>query len=447
MASAHLASTVPAASSSLRWRERLIPLSSGPREIRAMDGLRALAALSVLVFHAIVTSSIPTIAFGQDVTWVWFYAESGVDLFFVLSGFLLFLPYARAMLHGRPLPGARQFYRRRALRILPAYWVCLAILVALQLHTYLTPMGIQNVLAHVVLLHDDNYAFNRAIESPFWTLAVEAQFYVVLPLLAFCIARFVGVTRSARRLVLGVFGVILFALSLRELDAVVATLIPRWPPAVASRANVALNLLTGAQGKYLEVFAVGMLCSVIYVFAIEDHRWPRAVVLRAGTILFCCSIAIYLVLAQAVIRLHNLILAPYYLLLRPWDMATICGPLLVGIGYGALVLGVLLGSRAIRAPFEASPVRFVGLISYSLYLWHVPVLRAFKPHFTSAPLLVQSVIALAVGVFVAIPVAYVSYQLVERPFLRRRHRMAAQDAPTSGIHVSPLAHQTSSVIP
>lgn len=435
MTPAHPAPTMPSVSTAPRGRERLLPLTSGPREIRAMDGLRALAALSVLVFHAIVTSSIPTIAFGHDVTWIWFYAESGVDLFFVLSGFLLFLPYARAMLHGRPLPGARQFYRRRALRILPAYWMCLAVLVAFQLHTYLTPMGIQNVLTHVVLLHDDNPAFNRAIESPFWTLAVEAQFYVVLPLLALGIARFVGATRSARRLMLGVLGVILFALSLRELDAVVAMLIPRWPPAVASRANVALMFLTGAQGKYLEVFAVGMLCSVIYVLATEDHRWPRAVALRVGTILFCGSIAIYLVLAQAVISLHNLILAPYYLLLRPWDMVTICGPLLVGLGYGALVLGVLLGSRAVRAPFEAAPVRFIGLISYSLYLWHVPVLRAFKTHFTSAPLLMQSIIALAVGVFVAIPVAYVSYQLVERPFLRRRHRMIAQDAPTAGISI------------
>ena len=47
----------------------------------------------------------------------------------------------------------------------------------------------------------------------------------------------------------------------------------------------------------------------------------------------------------------------------------------------------------------------------------------------------QSIIALAVGVFVAIPVAYVSYQLVERPFLRRRHHMIAQDAPTAGISV------------
>lgn len=424
MALTAMTSTHPNGSS---WRARLLPLSTGPREIRALDGLRALAAMSVLVYHALASTGTPTVLLGHDVTWVWFYTESGVDLFFVLSGFLLFLPYARAMLQGRSLPSARAFYRRRALRILPAYWVCLAVLVLLDLHTYLTPMGLQNILAHVVLLHDDNPAFSRAIEGPFWTLAVEAQFYVVLPLLALGIARLVGRTRSARRLLGGVLGVIVLALALRELDAVVASALPAWPAAVASSANVALNFLTGAQGKYLEVFAVGMLCSVVYILAIEEKRWPRIATVRAGTALLLCSLVIYLVLAQVVIRVHNLILAPYYLVLRPLDVITICGPLMLGVGYGTLVLGVLLGARVVRRPFEAAPVRFVGLISYSLYLWHEPILEAFTPHFATAPLILRDLGALAVGIFVALPVAYVSYQLVERPFLRKRSRMAARN--------------------
>lgn len=426
-------SATPAPAAVRRWWDRLVPLSTGPHEIGAMDGLRAVAALSVLVYHALASTGERTVILGRDVTWMWFYTESGVDLFFVLSGFLLFLPFARAMLHDRPLPSARQFYRRRALRILPAYWACLTILVLLRIHIYLTPVGIQNVLTHIVLLHDDSPAFNRAIQGPFWTLAVEAQFYVVLPLFALCIARFVGTTRSARRLFIGVGGVIVFALAVREVDAVVAMLMPHWPAEIAARANVALLLLTGAQGKYLEVFAVGMLCSVVYILAIEERRWRGATTLWVGTILFCCSIAIYLVLAQVVNRLHNLILAPYYLVLRPWEAATICGPLFLGIGYGALVLGVLLGSRTIRRPFEAAPVRFIGLISYSLYLWHEPILAAFTPHFATAPLVLRDVGALAVGVFVAIPVAYVSYQLVERPFLRRRFRIATQSASSAAI--------------
>ncbi|MGH2517254.1 MAG: acyltransferase family protein, partial [Ktedonobacterales bacterium] len=84
-----LTATVSARADTPRWRERLVPLSTGPHEIRAMDGLRALAALSVLVYHALASTGTPTVILGHDVTWVWFYTESGVDLFFVLSGFLL----------------------------------------------------------------------------------------------------------------------------------------------------------------------------------------------------------------------------------------------------------------------------------------------------------------------------------------------------------------------
>src|SRR5215470_6644912 len=122
----------PAGDLRAAWRARaLLPLSSGPQEIRALDGLRAAAALSVLVYHAIRAITHQVSVFGLDFTFAWYYTQTGVHLFFVLSGFLLFMPYARALVLGRPLPSARQFYRRRALRILPAYYVCLAILVLL----------------------------------------------------------------------------------------------------------------------------------------------------------------------------------------------------------------------------------------------------------------------------------------------------------------------------
>src|SRR5215831_20297932 len=117
----------PAGELRAAWRARaraLLPLSSGPHEIRALDGLRAVAALNVLVYHAIRAITHQVSVFGLDLTFAWYYTQTGVHLFFVLSGFLLFLPCARAMLLARPLPSARQFYRRRALRILPAYYVC-----------------------------------------------------------------------------------------------------------------------------------------------------------------------------------------------------------------------------------------------------------------------------------------------------------------------------------
>src|SRR5579884_4258341 len=93
----------------------LVPLNNGPNEIRALDGLRATAALSVLALHFLSFVNFQLTPLGSATAAFWQYLGTGVELFFVLSGFLLFLPYARAMLHSKPLPSVRGFYRRRAL--------------------------------------------------------------------------------------------------------------------------------------------------------------------------------------------------------------------------------------------------------------------------------------------------------------------------------------------
>ncbi|MGH2503034.1 MAG: acyltransferase family protein, partial [Ktedonobacterales bacterium] len=401
------------------WRRWVRPLGSGQGEIAALDGLRALAALSVLVYHALSIAGAHTVIAGHDLSWMHFYTESGVDLFFTLSGFLLFLPYARAMLDGRALPKAREFYRRRALRILPAYYACLAVLALAQWKTYVTPVGAQNILAHVALLQDIAPAFNRTINGPFWTLAVEWQFYIILPLIAWAVARLSA--GSPRRMLAGVLGVIAVALALREVDALLAIQRGTLPGSLAPWIDLLQRIVIGSQGKYLEVFGVGMLCGLIFTML---KRRPDALTSRgarlAGLALLGLALLVYLLFAPQVYERHNAILAAFYLALRPTDVEMIAGPLVLGVNYGALTLGVLLAPRLLRAPFEWYPLRFVGLISYSLYLWHESIINLIYPQLHVSGGGSRVVAALAIGVFVAIPFAYVSYQLVERPFLRWR---------------------------
>src|SRR5512146_1260250 len=236
------------------WRRWLRPLGSGSGEIAALDGLRALAALSVLVYHAMSVAGAKTFIAGHDFTWTYFYTESGVDLFFTLSGFLLFLPNARAILDGRTGPRARAFYRRRALRILPAYYACLGIVALAETLMGAGPSA-GNIGAHLALLHDISPAFNRTISGPFWTLAVEWQFYLVLPLIAWVVARFSA--GSPRRMVAGVLGVIAVALALREVDALLAVNRAALPAVIAPWIDLAQRVVIGSQGKYLEVFGIG----------------------------------------------------------------------------------------------------------------------------------------------------------------------------------------------
>jgi peptidoglycan/LPS O-acetylase OafA/YrhL len=411
------------------WRSRLrrfLPADTGPQGIRALDGLRAVAALSVLIFHVflirgILLGNARTVVLGLDLTFVWYYLESGVILFFVLSGFLLFLPYANAILDARPLPDVRRFYQRRALRILPAYWVCLAILVLVQLPSYLSRAGVKDVLVHLTLIHNLFPIFNQAIEGPFWTLAVEAQFYLLLPLIAWGIARVTGKTRSRRRVVLSLLGLMAIALLLREGVAVANGFRAHLHGWSASLLDATLVTVNGTLGRYLEVFAVGMLCSVLYVTVRRDDSRRKGVQI-AGWLLFIGALAVSFALGQRVNLRHEQVLSIFYQFMRPTDVEEIGGPFLIGIGYGMLVLGVLFGGRALRACFEAPPLRFIGLISYSLYLWHLPILLGAIAYFPAlSPLALKVDVGLAGAAVVAVVIAYVSYMVVEQPFLRRRH--------------------------
>src|SRR5215813_4098290 len=86
-----------------RWKQILLPLENGPQEIRSLDGLRAVAALMVVVFHFLLWIKAYNTPVSQAINSSWYFLANGVWLFFVLSGFLLFLPYARAMLTAHPL--------------------------------------------------------------------------------------------------------------------------------------------------------------------------------------------------------------------------------------------------------------------------------------------------------------------------------------------------------
>lgn len=128
------------------WRSFLWPESGAVNAIPALDGLRALAVVLVLVFHA--WNDLPGyIQPGQDpYQYPLNYGRTGVHLFFVLSGFLLFLPYARWMFGIQSRPSTQLFYARRLLRVGPAYWVCLALLA---LTAPITVSALKDVALHV----------------------------------------------------------------------------------------------------------------------------------------------------------------------------------------------------------------------------------------------------------------------------------------------------------
>ncbi|HET9918626.1 MAG TPA: acyltransferase, partial [Ktedonobacteraceae bacterium] len=153
--------------------------------IAVLDGVRAFAIIFVIVYHVNrmtgdqlwdktafpLASSLSTAG------------SSGVLLFFVLSGFLLFMPFAKALLFDSDWPSARVFYLRRVLRIIPGYYLSLFLIMLLFQPQYLQPDHTNQFLLFVTFFMDSSRLTFRQLNGPYWTLGIEWWFYMLLPLL------------------------------------------------------------------------------------------------------------------------------------------------------------------------------------------------------------------------------------------------------------------------
>ena len=379
----------------------------------ALDGLRALAVGLVLLFHA-WNQQPDFLAPGQwEERYPMYYTRTGLHLFFVLSGFLLFLPYARWLFHKAGRPSATNFYKRRALRVGPAYLVCLTLLTLLGPHT---AAAAEDWLLHTTFLFNLRPQSIFSINGVFWTMAVEVQFYLLLPALAWVAWRqstHMGALRATLTLVAG--------LTITSL--------------VSSLAGKIVNpggdhlIWTGLVGPrsvtyFLSVFGAGIGCSVAYTYLSRVRRLLPAEVHRltwagSGIFLFGVGLGTALVFTSAI-------------------SISFGRSSLFGLVYASVLFGAMFGAPLLRQPFEARPVRFLGLISYSLYLWHLVVLSAVMPSLQHVGDSTDRVgVGIVVGLFGAVPIAYVSYLVSERPFIAARRR--AHDASPSSRRTAPGA--------
>ena len=148
----------------------------------ALDGLRAQAVLLVVATHVGFQTGQ---TFSGPLGAVLARGDAGVALFFLLSGFLLYAPHARAHLDGPPPPPVRRYLRHRALRVLPAYWVLVAVVLLTLARDEAAPgeVAVQLLLLQVYAPDHLLVALTHT-----WSLAVEASYYLVLPLLAAALA-------------------------------------------------------------------------------------------------------------------------------------------------------------------------------------------------------------------------------------------------------------------
>jgi peptidoglycan/LPS O-acetylase OafA/YrhL len=362
--------------------------------LSGFDGLRAVAALSLVVFHAVLFSP----GFTGSRTWgVVVQLRAGVWIFFVISGFLLYQPYVAAHRGTRPAPGIRGYGWSRLLRIYPAYLVALVLLTYVFRDTYvqalpkfLTQLGLLQIYNLKVLRR--SYPLDVT-----WSLATEITFYVFLPFFAAAVARLVKRTGALRAEIAGLAAMVVVGVA--------------WQIVMHGRSIQSTWL-----PSFLPVFAVGMGLAVA-----NDHLretavpWLRSFA-RMGTLCWA--------LGFGVLLLKGLVL--------PVDMGFeqghALGPQLLYTTFAFLMVAPFVlgaGSRSLVHRLADTRVMvFLGTISYGIFLWHQAVIHWVNFEWTDASRRNgATLLVIGLAVVVTIPIATASWYLVERPALRLKQRM------------------------
>ncbi|WP_344242889.1 acyltransferase [Actinocorallia libanotica] len=385
--------------------------ASAPGHLASLDGLRSVAIMSVVGLHVAGATGLTS---ADGLLWrMLANGGIGVSIFFALSGFLLYRPFARATLDGGSMPGVRDYLLRRALRILPAYWLMLVfVLPAFNREEARDPVVWLQMLT---LTH--NYDFHPPWPlggvglpalGPVWSLSVEATFYLVLPLLALGLRRFSR--GSLRRLLLGlgVLGVLslLETLTMRYLEYFGASL-----------GGDPFRLLFYNERllpRSLMFFVLGMAMAVL---AQRPNRVRDAFGSAPGASWTVAACALALMSTPLATPLYGGQSAHQYLVHNLLSLVIVVATVapVAFAPEGHLVRMILAGPLMCR----------LGLISYGVFLWHSPVIELWYALTGRPQYLGDFWLVLGVTVVFSLMLASLSHLFVEAPaqrFGRRRQQ-------------------------
>ncbi len=352
-----------------------------PQRLPGLDGLRGLAAVYVVINHVFLRT-FPGYPVDHAPFWAgWFiYGRFAVVVFIVLSGFSLALSPAR---HGWRLHTISEYARRRAWRILPAYWAALAFSLAVAWLIVPQPgNGVPDAKSVVVYgLLVQNIVGAHSPNAAFWSMAVEAQLYLLFPLLLLIVRRRGGLIMVvAVTLVVAAVGLI--GPHVARLD----TFVIQSPPDLAA------------------LFAVGILTAGIVRAGSARRSWPWHWLALAAV----APVLVTIWWQGSVWTLDHLF----------WvDLA-------LGPAIACLLVGLAIGRPApLMRLLDARPVHSLGVSSYSLYLTHAPILIVVYDLIVASHVR-RGVSAFLVTVALVLPLtivfARVFASVFEIPFTQRR---------------------------
>jgi peptidoglycan/LPS O-acetylase OafA/YrhL len=349
------------------------------QRLAGLDGIRGLAALYVVINHVFLRA-FPGYPVDHAPFWAgWFiYGRFAVVVFIVLSGFSLALSPAG---HGWRLDGVSQFARRRARRILPPYWA--ALVFSLAVAWLIVPQpgnGVpdaKSVLVNGLLVQ--NIVGAHSPNAAFWSMAVEAQLYLLFPVMLLLVRRWSAVAMVAgATLVVAAVGI--FGPHIAKVD----TFVIQSPPDLAA------------------LFAIGILSAGIVGAGAARRSRPWHWFALAAL----APVLLTIWFAGSVWTLHHLF----------WvDIA-------LGPAIACLLAGLATGRpKPLLRALDARPIRTLGLSSYSLYLTHAPIVAIVYEKIVAgrvSPGVPAFIVSLAIVLPLTIVFARLFASVFETPFLR-----------------------------
>lgn len=340
--------------------------STSNQQIDVLDGLRGMAVLLVVLSHLanLNTHAIPFLDFRGT-------GKYGVYLFFALSAFLLTKPFVAPGAQLDDLRTWRRYAMRRVLRIFPLYWFVLAS------NWFFTEVSPTRVFPTLPTDLWQQHMLMQAGKGPFWTIPVEFAYYLVIPFFALAVRALRG----------NIWAVSAFV------GGAIAASSWLWPPS-----ETPLNSLN--LGYYLPIFLLGSYAAVL------DNQFSRAASPKFEFLALGALGAVFLLFASVASTLFGEEID------KAWQHHNY-------VAFGALWSFVILAM--LRCPekgwlawiFASVPLRVLGVVSFSTYLWHGPIVRAVLLMGLPNPLLNAWLVLVA-----SIGVSMLSYFAIERPGLR-----------------------------
>ncbi|MFB7720377.1 acyltransferase family protein [Nocardia sp. NPDC056100] len=357
--------------------------------VPALEGMRAMAALGVVVTHVAFQTGATTYPIIGRVLERF---DMAVAIFFALSGFLLWRPHAAAARGLGAAPSTGRYLLHRAARILPAYWVVVcAVLILLPgaAHTAGLRVWVSNLALTQVFVP---YTLTDGL-TQMWSLSVEVAFYLVLPLLALALMWLRGPRANRRVPVLLAIAVLFLSWNLLPVPTPEAIHSDNWLPA------------------YLPWFAMGMLLAELSDRDVP--RWRR--IAGDRRLMWPLALAAMLLSATPFAGPAGLTHA------QPWQYV-------LKILFGAIIGFSLLAPLVLRPEvryrwLESRTAATLGRWSYGIFIWHLAVLSIIFPVFGIVPFRGHFVQVYLLTVAFTLPLAAASFALVEEPvrkWTRRR---------------------------